>query len=43
VKYLQSHDPQEIAGTLEEKGYLDIEGSKVTMDHVSTTKETGRS
>ncbi|BDZ68952.1 valine--tRNA ligase [Methanobacterium ferruginis] len=44
VKYLQSHDPQEIAGTLEEKGYLDIEGSKVTMDHVSTTKElVGRS
>jgi len=39
VKYLQSSDPQEIASTLEEEGYLDIEGSRITSDHITTTKE----
>ncbi|MBI5459197.1 valine--tRNA ligase [Methanobacterium sp.] len=39
VKYLQSSDPQEITSTLEEGGYLDIEGSRITSDHITTTKE----
>lgn len=39
VKYLASQDPQKIAETLENEDFLDIEGSKVTNDHVSTTKE----
>ncbi len=39
VKYLQSNDPQEIAGTLEDDGYIDIEGSRITAHHVSLTKE----
>lgn len=39
VNYLQSNDPQEIAGTLEKDGYIDIEGSRITAHHVSLTKE----
>ncbi|NYB52329.1 MAG: valine--tRNA ligase [Methanobacteriaceae archaeon] len=39
VKYLQSNDPQMIAETLEKNGFIDIEGSKVTLDHVSYSKE----
>jgi len=39
VNYLQSNDPQKMADTLEENGYIDVEGSKVTAEHVSTTKE----
>ncbi|AUB59980.1 valine--tRNA ligase [Methanobacterium subterraneum] len=39
VKYLQSHDPQEIADSLEEDGSIDIEGSLITADYISTSKE----
>jgi len=39
VKYLESADPQEVANTLEKDGYLDVEGSHVTPEHVSTSKE----
>ena len=39
VQYLQSEDPQEVAKTLEKDGYIDVEGSHVTADHVSTSKE----
>jgi valyl-tRNA synthetase len=39
VQYLQSEDPQEVAKTLEKDGYIDVEGSHVTVDHVSTSKE----
>jgi len=39
VKYLQSHDPQEIANSLEENGSIDIEGSLITADHISRSKE----
>jgi len=39
VNYLQSNDPQIIAETIDKDGFIDIEGSKVTSDHVSTSKE----
>jgi valyl-tRNA synthetase len=39
VKYLQSHDPQEIANSLEENGSIDVEGSLITADHILTSKE----
>ena len=39
VGYLQSNDPGKIAETIDNEGYIDIEGSKVTADHVSTSKE----
>lgn len=39
VKYLQSHDPQEIASFLEENGSIDIEGSLITAEHISRSKE----
>ncbi|WP_321423634.1 hypothetical protein [uncultured Methanobacterium sp.] len=39
VKYLQSSGPQEIAENMEKDGFIDIEGSQITADHISTTKE----
>ncbi len=39
VKYLQSSEPQEIAKNIEKDGFIDIEGSQITADHISTTKE----
>ncbi len=39
VKYLASNDPQIIADVLEKDGSIDVEGSEVTSDHVSTSKE----
>ncbi|BDZ71622.1 valine--tRNA ligase [Methanobacterium petrolearium] len=39
AKYLQSNDPQIITETIDKDGFIDIEGSKVTSEHVSTSKE----
>jgi valyl-tRNA synthetase len=39
VSYLQSHDPQEISSSLENDGHIDIEGSMVTSEHLTLTKE----
>ncbi len=39
VKYLQSREPQEIASSLEENGSIDIEGSLITAEHITTSKE----
>lgn len=39
VGYLQSHEPQEIIDSLEKDGSIDIKGSKITADHISTSKE----
>ena len=39
VQYLQAEDPEIIMQTIDENGYIDIEGSKVTSEHISTKKE----
>jgi len=39
VSYLQSHDPQEIASSLENDGHLDIDGSRITEEHLNLRKE----
>lgn len=39
VKYLESNDPHKTAETLKKDGYINIEGSNVTSEHVSTRKE----
>lgn len=39
LKYLQSHDPQIIAETLEDQGEIQIEDLKLTSEYVKTRKE----
>lgn len=39
VKYLESQDPQKTAERLEKDGFIDIEGSIVTLDYLTTKKE----
>ena len=39
VSYLKSHDPQKIASNLEKDGYIYIEGSRVTSEHLTLRKE----
>lgn len=39
LKYLQSHDPQIIAETLEDQGEIQIEDLKLTREYVKTRKE----
>jgi valyl-tRNA synthetase len=39
VNYLQSHDPTVITSSLRNDGYLDIEGSRVTSEHLILKKE----
>ncbi len=39
VKYLEEEDPEKIIQNIDEKGYIDIQGSKVTPEHISTRKE----
>jgi valyl-tRNA synthetase len=39
VQYLQAGEPEEIVQTIAEDGYIDIEGSQVTSEHISSRKE----
>ena len=39
VQYLQAGDPGKIVQTIDEEGYIDIEGSQVTCEHISSRKE----
>ena len=39
VNYLKSHDPQEITSNIENDGFIDIEGSRVTIEHLILEKE----
>ena len=39
VKYLKEEDPEMIAQKITENGYIDIEGSKVGTEHITSRKE----
>jgi len=39
LKYLQSHDPHQIAVTLNKDGEISINGLKLTYDYITTKKE----
>ena len=39
VQYLQAADPEKIVQTIDEEGYIDIEGSQVTSEHIASRKE----